>query len=79
MFATVMTSRQFLSILLSCLIFMHPLSAQQWLGTALIFSALSYQTVSKSSKSSKPAIPAEVAESVEATKATLARAGEGSV
>ena len=42
-FATVMTSRQFLSILLSCLIFMHPLTAQQWAGTTLIFSALYYQ------------------------------------
>ena len=42
-FATVMTSRQFLSILLSCLIFMHPLTAQQWAGTVLIFSALYYQ------------------------------------
>ena len=37
-FATVMTSRQFLSILLSCLLFMHPLSAMQWAGTVTIFS-----------------------------------------
>ncbi|KAJ1492105.1 UAA transporter, partial [Baffinella frigidus] len=29
LFATVMTTRQFLSILLSCLIFMHPLSLGQ--------------------------------------------------
>ena len=29
-FATIMTTRQFLSILLSCLLFAHPLSAGQW-------------------------------------------------
>lgn len=30
LFATVMTTRQFLSILLSCALFMHPLSSGQW-------------------------------------------------
>ena len=54
-FATVMTSRQFLSILLSCLIFMHPLTAQQWAGTGLIFSALYYQAMAKSRSKSAPA------------------------
>ena len=29
-FATIMTTRQFLSILLSCLLFAHPLSLGQW-------------------------------------------------
>ncbi len=29
-FATVMTTRQFISILLSCIIFAHPLSLGQW-------------------------------------------------
>ena len=33
-FATIMTSRQFLSILLSCIIFMHPLTAPQARATA---------------------------------------------
>jgi adenosine 3'-phospho 5'-phosphosulfate transporter B2 len=46
-FATVMTSRQFLSILLSCVIFMHPLTAAQWAGTATIFGALYYQAATK--------------------------------
>ena len=30
LFATVMTTRQFLSILVSCVLFAHPLSAGQW-------------------------------------------------
>lgn len=30
LFATVMTTRQFLSILLSCFIYLHPLSRGQW-------------------------------------------------
>lgn len=29
-FATIMTSRQFVSVLASCLIFAHPLSLGQW-------------------------------------------------
>jgi solute carrier family 35 (adenosine 3'-phospho 5'-phosphosulfate transporter), member B2 len=52
-FATVMTSRQFLSILLSCLLFMHPLTGLQWLGTACIFGALYYQAATKGSSSHK--------------------------
>ena len=50
-FATVMTSRQFMSILLSCLLFMHPLTGVQWLGTATIFGALYYQAATKSGSS----------------------------
>mmetsp|Transcript_13511 Transcript_13511/g.32833 ORF Transcript_13511/g.32833 Transcript_13511/m.32833 type:complete len:371 (+) Transcript_13511:24-1136(+) len=46
LFATVMTTRQFLSILLSCLIFMHPLSLGQWAGTSLVFGALYFKTFS---------------------------------
>ena len=38
-----MTTRQFLSILLSCLIFMHPLSLGQWAGTVLVFGSLYYK------------------------------------
>jgi solute carrier family 35 (adenosine 3'-phospho 5'-phosphosulfate transporter), member B2 len=30
LFATVMTTRQFLSVLLSCLLFRHPLAPGQW-------------------------------------------------
>jgi adenosine 3'-phospho 5'-phosphosulfate transporter B2 len=41
-----MTTRQFLSILLSCLLFLHPLSLGQWMGTVLVFGALYYKTLS---------------------------------
>lgn len=42
-FATIMTTRQFLSILLSCILFAHPLSLGQWAGTLLVFGTLYYQ------------------------------------
>ena len=47
LFATVMTTRQFLSILLSCILFAHPLSGGQWGGTVMVFGALYYKTLSK--------------------------------
>lgn len=47
LFATVMTTRQFLSILLSCILFAHPLSAWQWVGTGTVFGSLYYKTFSK--------------------------------
>lgn len=50
LFATIMTTRQFLSILLSCIIFMHPLTWQQWCGTAMVFGALYYQAFLKGNK-----------------------------
>ncbi|EFN58939.1 hypothetical protein CHLNCDRAFT_19466, partial [Chlorella variabilis] len=39
-FALIMTIRQFLSIVLSCLVFSHDLSASQWLGTLLVIGGL---------------------------------------
>mmetsp|Transcript_10348 Transcript_10348/g.26543 ORF Transcript_10348/g.26543 Transcript_10348/m.26543 type:complete len:354 (-) Transcript_10348:310-1371(-) len=55
-FATVMTTRQFLSILLSSVLFLHPLSAGQWLGTFTVFGALYYKaaTHKKESGGEKP-------------------------
>ncbi|KAI8470415.1 MAG: UDP galactose transporter-related protein [Monoraphidium minutum] len=49
-FATIMTTRQFLSILLSALIFRNPLTGGQWVGTALVVSALYYQGLTKEPK-----------------------------
>eukprot|EP00195_Chlamydomonas_chlamydogama_P011985 CAMPEP_0202894374 /NCGR_PEP_ID=MMETSP1392-20130828/3799_1 /ASSEMBLY_ACC=CAM_ASM_000868 /TAXON_ID=225041 /ORGANISM="Chlamydomonas chlamydogama, Strain SAG 11-48b" /LENGTH=325 /DNA_ID=CAMNT_0049579061 /DNA_START=223 /DNA_END=1200 /DNA_ORIENTATION=- len=49
-FATIMTTRQFLSILLSCILFVHPLSAGQWAGTVIVFGTLYYQTFAKKDK-----------------------------
>jgi len=42
-FATIMTTRQFLSILLSSFIFGSPLSGGQWLGTCVVMGTLYYQ------------------------------------
>eukprot|EP01024_Parvocaulis_polyphysoides_P030283 TRINITY_DN2750_c0_g1_i4.p1 TRINITY_DN2750_c0_g1~~TRINITY_DN2750_c0_g1_i4.p1 ORF type:complete len:361 (-),score=45.97 TRINITY_DN2750_c0_g1_i4:872-1954(-) len=58
LFATVMTTRQFLSILLSCILFAHPLSLGQWVGTFLVFGSLYYKTYAK--KPSKKEAPKEV-------------------
>eukprot|EP00002_Diphylleia_rotans_P016975 TRINITY_DN3299_c0_g1_i2.p1 TRINITY_DN3299_c0_g1~~TRINITY_DN3299_c0_g1_i2.p1 ORF type:complete len:327 (-),score=71.29 TRINITY_DN3299_c0_g1_i2:207-1187(-) len=46
-YATIMTTRQFLSILFSCLLFAHPLTFWQWIGTIIIFGALYYQGFAK--------------------------------
>lgn len=46
-FATVMTTRQFISILLSCILFAHPLTGGQWVGTGAVFGALYYKTFAK--------------------------------
>eukprot|EP00252_Welwitschia_mirabilis_P002684 TRINITY_DN12637_c0_g1_i1.p1 TRINITY_DN12637_c0_g1~~TRINITY_DN12637_c0_g1_i1.p1 ORF type:complete len:353 (+),score=38.24 TRINITY_DN12637_c0_g1_i1:335-1393(+) len=39
-FAIIMTTRQLVSILLSCIWFVHPLSWKQWIGAVAVFSAL---------------------------------------
>mmetsp|Transcript_17599 Transcript_17599/g.43248 ORF Transcript_17599/g.43248 Transcript_17599/m.43248 type:complete len:348 (-) Transcript_17599:164-1207(-) len=46
-FAMAMTTRQFVAILLSCFLYVHPLSPQQWLGTAIVFSFLYYKATAK--------------------------------
>ncbi|KAK9917876.1 hypothetical protein WJX75_009158 [Coccomyxa subellipsoidea] len=43
-FAAIMTTRQFLSILVSSALFANPLSTGQWLGTAVVFVALYCKT-----------------------------------
>jgi solute carrier family 35 (adenosine 3'-phospho 5'-phosphosulfate transporter), member B2 len=50
LFATVMTTRQFLSILLSCFMFFHPLSLGQMAATCIVFGALYYKNLSAQKK-----------------------------
>ena len=50
LFATIMTTRQFISILLSCIIFMHPLTLPQWGGTCMVFGALYYNAFLKAAR-----------------------------
>lgn len=39
-FATIMTTRQLVSIMLSCVWFAHPLSWEQWIGAVIVFGAI---------------------------------------
>jgi len=57
-FATIMTTRQFISILLSCLLFFHPLSAGQWLGTVMVFGAIYYKSFAHGKKKTPKEQPA---------------------
>lgn len=43
MFSTIMTIRQFLSLLLSSVFFLHPLSIGQWVGATVVFGILYYK------------------------------------
>ncbi|KAG8084559.1 hypothetical protein GUJ93_ZPchr0010g9848 [Zizania palustris] len=54
-FATIMTTRQLVSILLSCVWFVHPLSWMQWVGAAIVFGAL-YTKSFLRSKPQKPVV-----------------------
>jgi solute carrier family 35 (adenosine 3'-phospho 5'-phosphosulfate transporter), member B2 len=53
LFATVMTTRQFLSILLSCFLFFHPLSWGQMAATVIVFGTLYYKNLSAQKKPAK--------------------------
>ena len=44
LYATVMTTRQFLTIFLSNILFAHAMSGTQWLGTVMVFGALYWKT-----------------------------------
>jgi adenosine 3'-phospho 5'-phosphosulfate transporter B2 len=39
-FTIIMTARQIISLVLSCLIFHHPLNAASWVGAILVFSVV---------------------------------------
>ena len=55
-FALVMVTRQFMSILFSCWVFKHHLSAAQWMGCLLVVSGL-YQRAAAGKKGSKTTLP----------------------
>jgi len=42
-FSTVMVTRQVVSIILSCIIYLHPLTLPQWFSAALVFGTLYYK------------------------------------
>merc|ERR1711974_377704 len=47
-FATVMTTRQLISIILSCIIYLHNISVNQWASAAAVFATLYWKNFSKS-------------------------------
>merc|ERR1719258_622837 len=53
-FATIMTTRQFISILMSCVLFLHPLSwPGQYAGITVVFAALYYKSLTTKSHKDK--------------------------
>jgi len=54
-FSTVMVTRQVVSIVLSCIIYLHPLTAPQWLGFAMVFGTLYYKAMEDKKKHSERA------------------------
>lgn len=46
-FATVMTTRQVFTIILSCIVYFHPLTLAQWLSASVVFGSLYYKDVAK--------------------------------
>jgi len=49
-FSTVMVTRQVVSILLSCIIYVHPLTLPQWAGVAMVFGSLYYKALQDQKK-----------------------------
>lgn len=58
-FATIMTTRQLVSIMLSCMWFAHPLSPIQWVGAVVVFGSL-YMKSFMRTVSQKLALPEHV-------------------
>jgi len=56
-FTIIMTTRQLISIALSCIIYSHPIAAQGYVGAAIVFGALIYKIKRKFDKSKASAKP----------------------
>lgn len=55
LYATIMTIRQFLSVLISNVVFAHHMSLLQWVGAVVVFGSLFYKSYAKSAgKAAKP-------------------------
>ena len=50
LYATIMTIRQFLSVFMSNIIFMHGMNLKQWLGATVVFGALFYKSYHKANR-----------------------------
>ena len=77
LFATIMTTRQFISILLSCIIFMHPLTLPQWGGTCMVFGALYYNSFLKAARKTNKKGEVSASEGPNGESEKLIGRGEG--
>ncbi|CAN0853982.1 UDP-galactose/UDP-glucose transporter 5B [Linum grandiflorum] len=59
-FAAIMTTRQLVSILLSCVWFSHPLSWEQWIGAVIVFGSLYAKNLWRNAPPKSPPQPSEV-------------------
>lgn len=50
LYATIMTVRQFLSVFISNVVFMHGMNLKQWIGATIVFSALFYKSYAKANR-----------------------------
>jgi len=50
LYATIMTIRQFLSVFMSNIIYMHGMNLKQWFGATVVFGALFYKSYYKASR-----------------------------
>lgn len=72
-FATIMTTRQLVSIMLSCVFFGHPPTAPQWAGATLVFGALYLKTYLNSKKPKPKPTPLPAVGAPDDDKAQLLR------
>ncbi|CAN1283042.1 UDP-galactose/UDP-glucose transporter 5B [Linum perenne] len=61
-FAAIMTTRQLVSILLSCVWFSHPLSWEQWIGAVIVFGSLYAKNLWRNAPPKAPPQPSELTE-----------------
>ncbi|KAL3620631.1 UDP-galactose/UDP-glucose transporter 5B [Castilleja foliolosa] len=59
-FATIMTTRQLVSILLSCLWFSHPLSVEQLIGAVIVFGSIYSKNIFRSKPKPLPSQETEI-------------------
>jgi len=64
-FATVMTLRQIVSIVISCLIYLHPLTLSQWLSAAVVFIVLWWKDSTRAPRSHTPVKEPESRENIQ--------------
>ncbi|GER44685.1 UDP-galactose transporter 5, partial [Striga asiatica] len=62
-FATIMTTRQLVSILLSCLWFSHPLSSEQLIGAVIVFGSIYSKNFLRSKPKTLPSQQIEIGDS----------------